>query len=687
MAGQQDRSSTLVGRAVLGLVALATALGWAASSAPVATASPLGEADDAITAAWKDAGGEHSDLGAKQGDCYAAGPGFAQDFVHGKMFFTPATGAKSMSGAVLDKYEALGGPAASDLGFPTMNEVPGLAGPDSRVSTFSASDKPLIFWTPEHGAFVVRGAINAAWDKLGSSGGALGVPVGDETYDGEVASQAFSGGQVSWNRLTKAFATVPPNLANQLTDLQVPIDPTAAINMAWRAAGGPSGPLGAKQGDQYPVGGDGLAQNFAGGKIFFSPATGANAVESDILAKYESLGGPGGNLGFPIANEADGGLRPASRVSAFAAKDQPVIFWTSDHGAFVVRGAIRAAWDKLGGPTGKLGAPLGDQTASKDLLTQKFTGGQLSWNQANNTFSSQPADLASALSGLQVPGQKMPAGSASSAGRGSWLNWHRWWLPVAVAAAVLLVGIAALTAPTWRRRRAARRHTEVAQPGGREDAGYDAVTESVSHWSPDADSDLASSRLSDGYRAPLRPRTVRLPSHSSQPVSNWMPPERTDLVDEPVSDEIESPAEFSDLDEGLGEHFDEEHFDEEHFDEEHFDEEAFDGEHFDEDPDAVDTAPTRIPTPTEVRGGRHAAADPEDDTAHFAVATPIVPGQLTIHLPLDDPYQVPDGYPVKANASFGLYYMPDSALYEDTLAEIWFVSEEIAQANGFNKAQ
>jgi uncharacterized protein with LGFP repeats len=656
--------------------------------APVAAASPLGEADDAITAAWKDAGGDHSDLGAKQGECYAAGTGFAQDFVHGKMFFTPATGAKSMSGAVLDKYEALGGPAASDLGFPTINEVPGLAGPDSRVSTFSASDKPVIYWTAAHGAFVVRGAINAAWDKLGSSGGVLGVPVGDETYDGEVATQAFSGGQVSWNRLTKAFATVPPDLAHQLNDLQVPIDPTAAINMAWRAAGGPSGALGAKQGDQYSVAGDGLAQNFAGGKIFFSPATGANAVESDILAKYESLGGPGGNLGFPIANEADGGLKPASRVSAFGAADKPVIFWTPDHGAYVVRGAIKAAWDKLGAATGKLGAPVGDQTAHKDVIAQKFTGGQISWNQAKNTFSTQPANLASALSGLQVPGQKMPAGSPSTAGGGGWLNWHRWWLPVAVAAAVLLIGIAALVAWTRRRRRGARRDTEVAEPRGGEeagyDSGYDAVTESVSQWSPDADSDLASSRLSDGYRAPLRPRTVRLPS---QPASDWMPPGRADLVDEPLSDEIESPAEFSDLNEDLDEHFDVEHLDEEHFDEEHFDEGHFEEEHFEEDPDAVDTAPTRIPTPSEVRGGRHAAADPDDDTTHFAAATPIVPGQLTIHLPLDDPYLVPDGYPVKANASFGLYYMPDSALYEDTLAEIWFVSEEIAQANGFNKAQ
>ena len=77
---------------------------------------------------------------------------------------------------------------------------------------------------------------------------------------------------------------------------------------------------------------------------------------------------------------------------------------------------------------------------------------------------------------------------------------------------------------------------------------------------------------------------------------------------------------------------------------------------------------------------RHARIGSFVPTARIAL------GQLAIHLPLEDPYQVPDGYPVKANASFGLYYMPDSALYEDTLAEIWFTSEEIAQANGFHKA-
>jgi hypothetical protein len=200
----------------------------------------------------------------------------------------------------------------------------------------------------------------------------------------------------------------------------------------------------------------------------------------------------------------------------------------------------------------------------------------------------------------------------------------------------------------------------------------------VSRWSPDADSDLASSSLSDdGYRAALRPRTVRLPSQSA---NDWMPPERADLVDEPLSDDLEDHAEFSELDDDLDEHVDE-HFDEQL--EDHLDE-----DHFDEDPDSVDTAPTRIPTASEIRGGRHAAADAEDaDTTHFAAAAPIAHGQLAIHLPMDDPYEVPDGYPVKANASFGVYYMPDSALYEDTLAEIWFATEEIAQANGFIRAE
>src|SRR6202007_1422889 len=153
-------------------------------------------------------------------------------------------------------------------------------------------------------------------------------------------------------------------------------------------------------------------------------------------------------------------------------------------------------------------------------------------------------NLASELSGLQVPGQKMPAGSAPTPGRGSLLNRHRLWLPVGVAAALLLlVGMALLVAARRRPRRAGARKAEAARVGGGHQAGYEAVTESVSRWSPDADGDLKLSTFSDDYRA-LRPRTVRLPS---QPASDWTLPGRADLVDEPLVDEIGDSAQVSDM--------------------------------------------------------------------------------------------------------------------------------------------
>ncbi|HXO13785.1 MAG TPA: hypothetical protein VN871_15635, partial [Mycobacterium sp.] len=320
-----------------------------------------------------------------------------------------------------------------------------------------------------------------------------------------------------------------------------------------------------------------------------------------------------------------------------------------------------------------------------DVVTQKFAGGQIAWNKTKNTFTTQPANLASALSGLEVPGQKTPAGAVSPGAKANWLTAHWWWLLVGIGALVL-IGLVPLFARGWRRRRAVRRDRK-AEAGDSDESSYEPATESVSRWSPDADADLASSTLSEDR--PQR-RTVRLPS---QPSSAWMPPAGKSLVDELLEDETESLDEVSGFaDFGRDVHEERHHDVHEDFDHdvhEDFDRDVHDD--IDEDPDNVDTDPTGIPLLDDGRGGRHAAsdADADDDDAQVTEAVPIprtASGQLAIHLPMDDPYQVPDGYPVKANASFGLYYMPDSALYEDTLAEIWFASEEIAQSNGFHKA-
>ena len=39
---------------------------------------------------------------------------------------------------------------------------------------------------------------------------------------------------------------------------------------------------------------------------------------------------------------------------------------------------MNAAWAKLGGAGGELGAPTADQTVNGDVITQKFNGGAIS---------------------------------------------------------------------------------------------------------------------------------------------------------------------------------------------------------------------------------------------------------------------------------------------------------------------
>jgi uncharacterized protein with LGFP repeats len=637
--------SGLMARTTIGLLSAAALVLFA----PIVSATPESDADAAITAAWQAAGGDTGPLGPKDGGVYPAGEGFGQNFPGGKIFFTPSTGAHIMTGAILDKYVSLGGPADSDLGFPTIDEGAGKA-PESRNTTFSAADKPVIFFTPATGARVVRGPINAAWDKLGGSSGRLGVPADDEMYRGDAVTQKFTGGELSYDRKTKTFTTVPPDLAGELAGLQIPDDPTSAINAARRAAGGPLGPLGAAQGPTYPIGTDGLGQNFAGGKIFYSPATGANVVTGQVLAKYESVGGPQGDLGLPTSNEVDGGLATESRMSSFAAKDQPVIFWTPDYGAVIVRGAMNAAWQKLGGAKGELGAPMADQTESGEVTTQRFSGGVISWDRSKNSFSTEPANLASGLAGLQVPGQDAPEAppaspQASDTNDKKWYLWNWWWL-LAIVPVLVLVALVAFAA--LRNRRRGFDDERFGADDGHELGGEGYPSEAAD--------DHADGLFGARYG---REGLGTLPSQASGeypsgPMSLWGAPPPADDVDtsrEPVA--VHGAAGSSEI---LASHGDE------------------------EDPDEVVTTPTRVPTP----GDR----DPLTDTGRHArieIDEP-EPNGTAVHLPLDDPSQVPDGYPIKADTKSGQYWAPGSSLYDEARAEIWFASEEIARTNGFVRA-
>ena len=125
MRGERTLRNTAIGRIAAVLLTASVAL----VAAPVAAATPESDATDAINQACDASGGATGPLGPRDGGVYPVGEGFGQNFAGGKIFFTPATGAHIMTGAILDKYESLGGPADGDLGFPTIDEGPGRVSP------------------------------------------------------------------------------------------------------------------------------------------------------------------------------------------------------------------------------------------------------------------------------------------------------------------------------------------------------------------------------------------------------------------------------------------------------------------------------------------------------------------------------------------------------------------------------
>ena len=55
-------------------------------------------------------------------------------------------------------------------------------------------------------------------------------------------------------------------------------------------------------------------------------------------------------------------------------------------------------------------------------------------------------------------------------------------------------------------------------------------------------------------------------------------------------------------------------------------------------------------------------------------------------VPLEDASVAPEGFPIKGNEDSMKYHTPDGQWFEQTIAEVWFDTEESAAAAGFTKA-
>ena len=157
---------------------------------------------------------------------------------------------------------------------------------------------------------------------------------------------------------------------------------------------------------------------------------------------------------------------------------------------------MKAAWDKLRGPSGKLGAPLGDQAVDGDVVSQKFAGGKISWNRAKNTFTTDPSNLAPLLSGLQVSGQNQPSGAAMPSHAKKFAG-HWWYLLAIIALAVLLALL--LVVFGRRRRRAGQDALAYKHDRDVDVGGYDAAVDG--HWGHE-DADVATEHFGFGEPHP-----------------------------------------------------------------------------------------------------------------------------------------------------------------------------------------
>ena len=186
-------------------------------------------------------------------------------------------------GAIAERYLSLGGPAGF-LGQPLTEETGTVDG--GRYSLFSGG---AIYWTPSTGAWETHGGIRQAWAGLGAEFSVLGFPTSNElrTPTRPGAANYFQGGMIYWSAATGAHEL------------------HGAILDAWRASGWENGRLGFPVTDERPTGDGGAYNDFQGGSLYWSPATGAQPVEGAIRDAWLGVGGPASSLGFPTTAEYD----------------------------------------------------------------------------------------------------------------------------------------------------------------------------------------------------------------------------------------------------------------------------------------------------------------------------------------------------------------------------------------------
>jgi len=157
----------------------------------------------AISDKYAQLGGASGFLGsAVTGEVPAANGGLQQEFQNGTICWHASTGAFEVHGSIRARWLAMGG-TSSIPGYPTTNEQ---TTPDG-IGRYNHFQNGSIYWTPATGAHEVYGAIRTRWAELRWERGLLGYPTAAPHEDTRNRNTflvgEFVGGRVEVNLTTR----------------------------------------------------------------------------------------------------------------------------------------------------------------------------------------------------------------------------------------------------------------------------------------------------------------------------------------------------------------------------------------------------------------------------------------------------------------------------------------------------
>ncbi|MFV8754310.1 LamG-like jellyroll fold domain-containing protein [Nannocystaceae bacterium ST9] len=271
----------------------------------------------------------------------------------GKWIAALAEAENAGLGAIESRYEDLGGPGGP-LGAATA-PVETLAG--GRVQMFAAG---AIAWSPEGGARVIPAPLHGLYVTARVRSG-LGFPIADEAQQADARVVLFEKGAMFNSAVAARAAVWGPTYLRYLSAAKLLGRPTSAV------------PFGTADNPD-------LTTQFERGRIYYSPRTGAFEVHGLIHEHYLSLGGASRWLGMPLTDEQAIHDQAGAEIGRLGVFEGGTIYFCDRTGAHEVHGEILTAYRMLGGPAGELGFPITDELATANGIRYgAFERGVIVW--------------------------------------------------------------------------------------------------------------------------------------------------------------------------------------------------------------------------------------------------------------------------------------------------------------------